>query len=447
MAPNSLRKNLWAILVLALPILMENVFQSMVGLVDTFFVSKLGLASVAAVGVTNSILQLYFGVFLAVATASSVFVAHAIGAGDGGKAQRIVIQAVILACIAGAILGLITFIFARPFLELMGASPEVLADGVTYFRIVATPAPLIALMFTLGSVLRGAGDTRTPMKVGLTVNLVHIVLDYLFIFGLHGIPGAGIAGAAWATVLARLIGVALLYRQIWRHQKLSIKDCSWRWNSTLLWGITQLAYPAALERLFMRFGQIIYFGMIIRMGTEVYAAHQLAGNFTIFASIVGTALGGATTILVGQSLGTGDLSTARSYSKYTAFLAGIIQTVITAALFLLSPLLSQAFTQNAAVIGLITIALGIDLIAQPAQAAVTVLTATLQAGGDTKFPMYATALGIWAVRTAGVYLFGVHLGFGLAGVWASIALDNYLRASFLLTRYRSGKWIRSLQVG
>lgn len=194
----------------------------------------------------------------------------------------------------------------------------------------------------------------------------------------------------------------------------------------------------------MRFGQIIYFGMIIRMGTEVYAAHTLAGCFTIFASVIGTGFATATTTLVGKSIGSGGMDDVKKYSLSSIKLMSLSMTLMLLIIFLFSKQISSIFTTNAVVIGLITVVLGIDTITQPATAIVAFLTATLQAGGDTKFPMYMTAIGIWAIRTVGVYVLGVYFGLGLIGVWISIAIDNSVRAIFLILRYRSFKWIRSL---
>ena len=208
--------------------------------------------------------------------------------------------------------------------------------------------------------------------------------------------------------------------------------------------LVKLGIPASMERLFMRFGQVIYFGMIIRMGTEVYAAHTLAGNFTIFASVIGTGFQAATTTLVGKSIGAGEIEEAKKYSLSSIKLMSLSMTVTLLIIYLFSWQVSTNFTTNSVVIGLITTVLAIDVFTQPATATVASLTATLQAGGDTKFPMYMTAIGIWAIRTVGVYLLGVYFGLGLIGVWIAIAVDNYFRAVFLLLRYRSFKWIKKL---
>lgn len=431
------------ILLLAIPAIIESLLQSMIGFVDTLFISKLGIEEVAAVGIANNILQIYFAVFLALGTASTVFISRSFGTNDQEKVKMIVSQSLILTSITGVIFGAISFFLSETLLRMMGADPVVLEMGSLYFRIVATPSILMAMMFTIGAILRGSGDTRTPMRVGIWMNVVHIILDYILIFGVF-FEGFGIQGAAFASVFARLFGATLLIYHLFLKELIPRKLYSWKIKIVMIKDLVKLGLPAAMERLSMRFGQIVYFGMIIRMGTEVYAAHTLAGNFTIFASVIGTGFATATTTLVGKSIGSGDVDDVKKYSHSSIKLMTMSMTMTLFAVFLFSKQLSPIFTTDAVVIGLISVVLAIDVITQPATAIVASLTATLQAGGDTKFPMYITTIGIWAIRTVGVYVLGVYLGLGLVGVWISIAIDNYVRALLLIYRYRSFKWIRNL---
>ncbi|BDP44550.1 hypothetical protein DAETH_45190 (plasmid) [Deinococcus aetherius] len=208
--------------------------------------------------------------------------------------------------------------------------------------------------------------------------------------------------------------------------------------------MARLGLPSALERLAMRFGQIVYFGLILWLGTEVCAAHTLSGNFTLFASVAGTELAAATSVRVGQRLGAGEEREARRYAWAGVRLSSALMTGLALLAWIASFRGASLFTGNARVVALIVLALGIDVLTQPATGVMTALTATLQAGGDPRFPMWTTLVGIWGIRTLGVYLLGVQLGWGLAGVWLATLLDNYLRAAVLWCRYRSGRWVREL---
>lgn len=423
------------ILAFAIPAMIENLLQTIVGFVDTLFVAKLGLAEVAAVGVTNAILAVYLAIFMAMGIGTASLIARSIGAGELDKAKAIARQSTLISAVLGIIFGLLTLFFAEPLLRMMGAEPDVLADGVIYFRIVAVPAILISLMTVFGSILRAAGDTKTPMKVGLYINIIHIVLDYVFIFGFVGIGGWGIAGAAWATVISRLVGVVILYFFI-RRSKLSFS----LWKSGATPGITmpilRLSTPVAIERLIMRLGQVLYFGLIVRIGTEVYAAHMIAGNIEIFSYMPGYGLAIAAATLVGQHLGANRKNDAYQYGLLTTGIAVVFMSFVGVLLFTLSPLAASWFTDQTDVIDMVTTALRIDAFAQPFLAIGLVVAGALQGAGDTKSPMYSTAIGMWLIRVVGVYVLCIYLGMGIAGVWLSIAIDLFLRAIYLLFRYK-----------
>lgn len=179
---NTAKQRLSVILALAIPAMIENVLQTVVGFVDTLFVAKLGLNEVTAVGVSNAVLAVYIDIFMAIGVGASSLIARSIGSGDISKAKSIARQSTIISGIIGLLFGLITLFFSEPLLRLMGAESDVLADSITHFRIVAVPSIFISLMFIFGSIIRASGDTKTPMKVSWWINIIHIGLDYILIF-------------------------------------------------------------------------------------------------------------------------------------------------------------------------------------------------------------------------------------------------------------------------
>lgn len=428
------KQKLSIIIALAVPAMIENILQTLVGFVDTLFVAKLGLNEVTAVGVANAVLAVYIAIFMAIGVGTSSLIARSIGAGDISKAKSIARQSTILSAILGLLFGLITLFFSEPLLRLMGAESTVLADGVTYFRIVAIPSIFISLMFTFGSILRAAGDTKTPMKVSWWINLIHIGVDYVFIFGIFGIEGLGVAGAAWATVIVRILGTLLLFFYIKRSKvSFSLFGSSSR-EDTL--SIIKLSTPTAMERLIMRFGQVLYFGLILKIGADVYASHSIAGNIETFSYMPGYGLAIAATTLVGQSIGANNHKDAYMYGKLTTIIGIFIMSIGGVLLFFLSPWIATWFTDNQTAIDMVVTALRIDAFAQPALAIGLILAGALQGAGDTKSPMYSTAIGMWLIRIIGVYLLGIHFEMGIAGVWLSIAVDLYIRAFFLFFKFK-----------
>lgn len=425
------------ILSLAVPAMIENTLQTVVGFVDTLFVSKLGLIEVTAVGVANTVLAVYIAIFMAIGVGTSSLIARHIGAGNVVLAKGVAKQSTIISAALGLLFGGISFFFAEPLLRMMGAEPKVVADGVVYFRIVAVPSVFISLMFIFGSILRAAGDTKTPMKVGWWINIIHIGLDYVLIFGLLGWNGLGIAGAAWATVIVRIIGTLALYYYIQRSRMaFSLGKDLFSHTKSFTMPILQLSTPAVIEGLIMRLGQVLYFGLIVRIGTETYAAHIIAGNIETFSYMPGYGLAIAATTLVGQQIGAGRKKEAYEYGMLTTGIAVGFMSFIGILLFFLSPWFASWFTTDKHAIDMVVTALRIDAFAQPALAVGLVLAGALQGAGDTKSPMYSTAIGMWVIRVIGVYVLGIQLGMGIAGIWLSILIDLLVRSVFLLFRFR-----------
>lgn len=428
------KQKLSTILVLAIPAMIENILHTVVGFVDTLFVAQIGLNEVTAVGVANTILAVYIAIFMALGIGTSSLIARSIGAGDLVRAKSIARQSTLISIIMGLLFGLIALFFSENLLRLMGAEGEVLTLSVTYFRIVAIPSVFISLMLTLGSILRAAGDTKTPMKVSWWINILHIGLDYILIFGIFQISGFGVAGAAWATVIVRIVGTIALYYYIKKSDiGFSLFDRSSKRDAA---EIVKLSTPAAMERLIMRLGQVLYFGLIVKIGADTFAAHTIAGNIETFAYMPGYGLAIAATTLVGQSIGANRIKEAYQYGMITTWVAVGFMSFIGIILYFFSPWFATWFTTDESAIDMVVTALRISAFAQPALAFGLVLAGALQGSGDTKSPMYSTAIGMWVIRVIGVYIFGIHFDMGIAGIWISIAIDLYVRAIYLFYRFK-----------
>ncbi|WP_409250730.1 MATE family efflux transporter [Bacillus sp. SCS-153A] len=429
------------IIVLAVPAVIENLFQTVLGFVDTYFVSKIGLSAVSAVGVTNAVLAIYFALFMAIGVAANVRIANFRGAGFEEKARHISQQSIVLSVIFGLLTGVITLLFAEPLLRLMGIEDEVLQQGALYFRIVGIPSIFMSLMFVLSAILRGAGDTRSPMITSIIINIVNAGLDYVLIFGFMFIPELGITGAALATVISRAVGSVLLFYFINRTAILKFRRDYWKLDKGHLMELTTLGAPAAGERLVMRAGQIVYFGFVVALGTNAFAAHQIAGNVEVFSYMIGYGIATAATILVGQHIGAGNHEEARIYTKLSAYLAFGFMAVLGAVLFFFGDWAGSFFTEDQEVINDIGTALKISGVFQPFLAVLLIMTGAFQGANNTKFPMYLTAVGMWAIRTLLVYVLAITLDWGLAGVWIAIGIDIAVRAVVLVIQFQRGKWM------
>ena len=314
---------------IALPAIGEAYLQNLLGVVDAVFIAKLGLIAIDAVGVTNIYNMTYIGVFTAISAALSVFLSRSVGAKNLERGRSVIWHGFVLACVLGLVVSMGSIAFAVPLLHMMGAHGTLQSMAYPYFTVVLGISPLISLFTAQSSAFRAIGMTKVPLRVGLEMNAIHVVLDYVLIFGVGSFHGLGIKGAAIAMVLARLYALIRLWRKSRDVDALALRVSDLKLSGTLGWSMAKFAIPAALERLSMRLGQVIYFGLIVRMGTDVYATHNIAGTLTTFASTIGTGFATAATATIGQAIGSGNEKDVRMYRRWSYIESAISMTVVT----------------------------------------------------------------------------------------------------------------------
>ncbi|QVK21823.1 MATE family efflux transporter [Mycoplasmatota bacterium] len=427
---------------LAIPAMIENVLQVFIGVVDTYFVSKIGTEAIAGVGITNLIMNVYIAFFIAIGVGTTAIVARSIGTGDTSSANNSVKQSMIIAIIIGLISGVINLIFSKRLFMILKAEQNIIQYALPYFLIVAVPSVFLSVMMVLSSSLRGGGDTKTPMKVGLIANIINAVLDYVLIFGILGFSGIGIVGAALATTVSRVVGVIILLVKLNnKRTKLTVKLFSkWKIDLKAMKSIIRIGLPAGIEKLIMRFGQLVYSGMIIKIGTSAYAAHNIAGTIESFSYLPGFGFAIAASTLVGQNLGAKKSKDAQEYALISNVLSTVFMMAVGVIFYVFAPFLAGIFTKDEEVLILVVSVLRIIALLQPFLSITFVITSALQGAGDTKFPMYSTLIGIWGVRVIGVYLLGIVLEMGLVGVWIAYGFDIFIRGIILMSRFLNGKW-------
>lgn len=430
------------ILNLAIPATIENLLQTLVGFVDTLLIAKIGLMAVTAVGVANTILNVYLALFIALGVGTSSLIAQKLGAKDKEGAVRIAQQSTFSAIIIGLLFGLLTLVFGKSFLALMGADDQVMAYSAAFFYIVGGSSVFLAVMTIFGSILRASGNTKSPMQVSIIVNILNVGLDYILIFGIGPIPALGVVGTAIGTMVARMLGCLLLYKHIKKSPvSFNLKSIFAKSDFAPL---MRLSIPAALERLVMRVGQVVYFGLIVAIGAKTFAAHSIAGNIESFVYMPAYGLATAAATLVGNSTGAADFKEAKRVAFLSATFGVIAMSFLGLILFIGSPYFAQVFTSDTVAINQIVTALRIDAFNQPGLAVSLITTGSLQGMGDTKSPLYSTAFGMWCLRIIGVIVLGRVLGWGIAGVWISIGIDLYIRSLFLVHRFSKNISDRSM---
>ncbi len=429
------------ITVLAVPIIIENILQTLLGTVDTYFAGQIHDNAIAAIGVTSLIVNIYIAFYTAVSVGTSSVAARYMGRGDRKAAEDAARQSVVMGAALGIVVGAVSLGFCVPILRLSGAEEEVLAFAVPYYLIVAVPSVLICLSLVLSACLRASKDTKTPMYVTGFSNLANVALNCLFIR-----LGFGITGLALATTVSRLLGVCLLAAKLCRRDaalRLSFKGFHFNRDSART--VAAIGGPAGMEKLIMRTGQLIYNGMIISLGTGAYVAHNVAGTIENFAYIPDFGFGMAAAVMTGICLGEQNPQKAREITALTTKLVMGLMVIFGVVFFVFAPQLVSCFTQTPEVRRMAASVLRLIAFFQPMGAVTQIMGSSLQGAGDTKFPMYATLVGIWGIRIGLGYTLAAGLGMGLFGVWCAYAMDITLRGVLLTVRFQRGKW-ESIQI-
>ena len=433
---NSIKYYIKQIVFLATPIIIENIFQTLLGTVDTYFAGQLHDNAIAAIGVTNLIVNIYIAFYTAISVGSSAVISRLIGQKNYDKANEAIKQSIILGSGLGIFIGIVSFIFRNKILRISGATEEVIKFAVPYYTIVVVPSILICLSLILSSCLRATKDTKTPMLATGISNILNIILNYLFIK-----LGMGIIGLALATTISRLmVVIILLYKLLKSNGYIRLDFKNFKVNKSIMKSIIHIGVPAGIEKLIMRFGQLVYNSMIISLGTAAYVAHNIGGTIENYTYIPAFGFAMATATLVGISLG----ENSPQKAKTLTFIADVISTIcmvcIGIGFYIFAPFLASLFTKTPEVQDLVVSILRLIAFFQPFGALTQIMTSALQGAGDTKFPMYATLIGIWGIRVGVGYLFAVVFNYGLFGVWCAYALDITIRGTLLLIRFLNGKW-------
>lgn len=431
------------VLRLAGPAIVENLLHTMVGVVDTAMVGRLGAYALAAVGLANQIFNISLTVFAALATGSTALVARFIGANEKEEAAEVARQSLVMGfALAGSLL-VILVSFGPTILRLLFRRSEeaVLYHGGVYVRIVASALILNFILIIINAILRGAGDTQTPMRITALVNGTNIVLNALLIYGLGPFPALGVAGAAMATAIAQGLGGVLALRKLFTNDLLRVRiSDSFRPNMLMIKRIMNIGVPAGIEQGIMRVAQLVYTMVVSSLGTVAYAAHQVALNAESLSFMPGAGFAVAATTLVGQSLGADRPDEAQRAGYMSRSLAVLVMSIMGAIFFFFPGPVVRIFSSDPGVMELATSCLRLVAISQPALATIMVLAGGLRGAGDTRAIVKITLLGFIGVRLVTAYVLAIVLEMGLIGAWIGMVVDLFFRSFLVNRRFKSGQW-------
>jgi len=430
------------ILTLAWPVVVEQTFFAFGSVINTILIGRLGASSLAAIGLGQQAEFMPQVVFAAVVVGATAIVARHVGAGEAQEANHTVGQSIILAVIFGLVFSVPLWLFAEQAMALLRARPDVVELGARYIRSV-TPSLLPSLILAAGgSVLRGAGDTRTPMLVMIVVSILNLVLGYTLIYGAFGFPALGVLGAGIAASISRAIGALGIVAVLVKGSGL----LKYRLSGALSLDLSEMrrifgiGLPAGAEQAQMQIAFTIYAVIISSLGTVTYAAHAVAMRVEGFAFMPGWGFGIAAMALVGQSLGAGRPEIGEKAAYLAQRYAMILMTVVGALMFFFGRQLSSIFISDPEVIRVSALGVKIWAIAMPMMGTSNTLAGALRGAGDTRWVFLFMTLCIWLVRLPLAFLLTRVAHLGAAGAWTGAVLDINVRGALVWWRFARGKW-------
>ncbi|AAL81974.1 MATE family efflux transporter [Pyrococcus furiosus DSM 3638] len=449
---SELRRKIWS---LAWPAIAGNISQTLLNLVDMMILGHVSAIALGAVGLGGQISWFMFPIMIAVSTGTLAIVARRVGEGKLEEASRVAEQSMYLAFLLGIPVMLFGIFFGDEILRIMGAKGEVLEIGYEYLKVLFLFYPIRFVGFVFFSALRGAGDTKTPMKLNILMNVLNGVFDYLLVFGKLGFPRLGPVGAAWASgigiTVSFLIGMLLFL-----NGKLVIKPViEWRLHLDIVEKILRIGTPALLERGLFSFYNFLYMAIVTRFGEIALSAHQIGLRVESIAYMPAFGFSIATSALVGQSLGAKKPDEAEKIVKESLKMTTIFMSVMAFVLMafpsiLVRPFLSPTDPYYEEVKRLAVIYLIIVGISEIPLGVIFVLSGALRGAGDTKSPLYVTAISKLLFRIMPSYIlgFGVSLpslglefkGLGVIAAWIGMSLETFISAGLFWIVFRKGRW-------
>jgi putative MATE family efflux protein len=430
-----------AIFLLAVPMVLEMLMESLFGIVNAFWVSRLGQDALATVGLTESMLTVVFAICIGLSMGTTATVARRVGEKKLDAAGEAAAQSIILGLLVSIVIGVVGFTFAPNLLRAMGASTSVVATGAGYPRIIYGSNVVIMLLFLNNAIFRGSGDASLAMRALWLGNLINLVLDPCFIFGLGFFPQMGVKGSAVATTIGR--GTAVLF-QLWvmtrGTTRVPVRLKQFRPNYELMGRIVRISTGGMLQFLIGTASWIVIVRIVSAFGSAAVAGYTVAVRIILVALLPPWGMANAAATLVGQNLGAGKPERAEKSVWKAGFVNMIFLAGVTLLFFFFAERLVGFFTTDPAILSY-----GVDCLRFISYGYVfyawgMVVSQSFNGAGDTYTPTLLNLFCFWLFQIPAAYLLGRHTPLGVRGVFLALTLAQSLLAVLSVAVFRMGRW-------
>ena len=432
------------LLQLTWPLFLELVLFSVIGSMDTIMLSGYADNAVGAVGVANQIMSLFNVVANIVTAGTGILCAQYIGAGrTNEEKQPLILGALMVNCLLGALFSLVTGAGAGILLDLMNVDPAQYGYAKEYLSIVGGFLFLQMLAMTFTVLIRSHGNTRATMGFSLTMNLINVVLNYVLIYGHFGFPRLGVAGAAIATVVCKICGCLMsggyFFGKIMPGMSLKPR---WRETGRAIGKVLAIGSPAAGEQISYTASKLVVMGMVTGLGPVAVNTYSYVNTIVSYVYLFSISVGQGASIMVGWEAGKRRTDRAMCICRHATNLAFFSAMALLGLLCLFREQAMDLFADDPAVIAMGGTVILADFVLESGRSRNLVLVNALRAAGDVRFPLYVGLFSMWFFSVGASWVLGIGLGWGLVGIWIGLGLDECFRALLMQIRWNKGHWTR-----
>lgn len=430
-----------ALTILAIPMVLEVSMESLFGIVNVFYVGRLGADSVAAVGLTESMLTIVFGIGMGLSMATTAMVARRTGEKDPQGAAIAAVQAIVIGLCVSVLIGLVGLFFTPSLFRLMGASDSIIEVGSGYGTIILGGNIVILLLFLNNAVFRGVGDAAIAMRALWLANIINIVLDPCLIFGLGPFPELGVTGSAIATTIGRGAGVVYqFYVLLGSKGRVKVSRAQLRVDVDVMLRLLRVSIGGIFQLLVATASWLALVRIVAIFGGAALAGYTIALRIIMFAILPSWGMSNAAATLVGQNLGAEKPERAER-SVWVAGLSNMVFLGIVTVLFVVfaEPMIA-IFTKDPEVIPFGVAALRYISYGYVFYAYGMVMVAAFNGAGDTATPTFINLACYWLFQIPLAYALAIPVGLGADGVFLAITLAESLLAVVSILVFRRGRW-------